>query len=136
LTAAETGHLVLATLHSPSIMQAIERIVGVFEGSIQRQVILQLANSLQGIIAQDLVPSADRCRRVLAYELMVATGALRKIIRDNHLHLMETIVQTGSKEGMILMDSCLYDLYCRCLISYDTALSRARDPSRIAKSPA
>ncbi len=136
LTAAETGHLVLATLHSTSIMQAVERIVGVFEGSIQRQVILQLSNALQGIIAQDLVPSADRCRRVLAYELMSVNSALRKIIRDNHLHLMETVIQTGSKDGMMLMDNCLYDLYCRCLISYDTALSRARDPSRIAKRTA
>src|SRR5436190_15980869 len=69
LTAAETGHLVLATMHSPSVAQAIERIVGVFDGNSQRQIVMQLANSLQGIIAQELLPAADRTRRVLAYEL-------------------------------------------------------------------
>src|ERR1044071_8280597 len=70
LTAAETGHLVLATMHSPSVALAIERIVGVFDGHAQRQIILQLSNALQGIIAQELLPAADRTRRVLAYELI------------------------------------------------------------------
>ncbi|MGA3266295.1 MAG: PilT/PilU family type 4a pilus ATPase [Verrucomicrobiota bacterium] len=131
LTAAETGHLVLATMHSPSVAHAIERIVGVFEGSAQRQVILQLANALQGIIAQDLLPAADRTRRVLAYEFLVANGAVRNMIRENQLHQFENTLQTGRKDGMVLMDNCLYDLYCKCLITYDTALSRARNPDRI-----
>jgi twitching motility protein PilT len=133
LTSAETGHLVLATLHSPNVVHAFERIVGVFEGSAQRQIIVQLANSLQGIIAQDLLPSADRMRRVLAYELLIANSAVRNLIRENNKHLLENIIQTGGREGMVLMDACLYDLYCRCLISYDTALSRARNPDRMAK---
>jgi twitching motility protein PilT len=133
LTAAETGHLVLATLHSPSVSHAFERITGVFEGAAQRQIILQLANTLQGIIAQELLPAADRSRRVLAYELLVANSAIRNLIRENNKHMLETVIQTGGKEGMILMDACLYDLYCRCLISYDTALSRARNPERIVK---
>ncbi|MEW6156479.1 MAG: PilT/PilU family type 4a pilus ATPase [Verrucomicrobiota bacterium] len=133
LTAAETGHLVLATLHSPNVAHAFERITGVFEGSAQRQIIVQLANSLQGIIAQDLLPSTDRSRRVLAYELLIATGAVRNLIRENNKHMLDNLIQTGGKDGMILMDACLYDLYCRCLISYDTALSRARHPDRMAK---
>jgi twitching motility protein PilT len=133
LTAAETGHLVMATLHSPSVIHAVERIVGVFEGSAQRQVILQLANALQGIIAQDLLPAADRQRRILAYELLVVSPAVRNIIRENHLHLLENTIQTGGKDGMMLMDASLYDLYSKCLISYDTALSRARHPDRITK---
>jgi twitching motility protein PilT len=133
LTAAETGHLVLATLHSPSVSHAFERITGVFEGAAQRQIILQLANTLQGIIAQELLPSADRSRRVLAYELLVTNSAIRNLIRENNKHMLETVIQTGGKEGMILMDACLFDLYCRCLISYDTALSRARNPERIIK---
>lgn len=133
LTAAETGHLVLATLHSPSVSHAFERITGVFEGAAQRQIVIQLANTLQGIIAQELLPSADRSRRVLAYELLVANSAIRNLIRENNKHMLETVIQTGGKEGMILMDACLYDLYCRCLISYDTALSRARNPDRIIK---
>jgi twitching motility protein PilT len=133
LTAAETGHLVLATMHSPGVSHAFERITGVFEGSAQRQIVVQLANSLQGIVAQDLLPSADRIRRVLAYELLITNSAIRNLIRENNKHMLETTIQTGGKEGMVLMDSCLHDLYCRCLISYDTALSRARNPDRIAK---
>ncbi len=133
LTAAETGHLVIATLHSPSVVHALERIIGVFEGAAQRQTILQLASCLQGIIAQELVPSVDRARRTLAHELLVANSAVRNVIRENQLHMLETIIQTGGKDGMILLDSCLHDLYCRCLVSYDVALTRARHPERIAK---
>jgi twitching motility protein PilT len=133
LTAAETGHLVLTTLHSPNVAQTMERIVGVFEGPAQRQIILQLANSLQGIIVQDLLPAADRNSRVLAYELLLANGAVRNIIRENQIHMLENCLQTGGKEGMITMDNCLYDLYCRCLISYDTAVSRAKHPDRFSK---
>ncbi len=131
LTAAETGHLVLATMHSPNVSHAMERIVGIFEGSAQRQIILQLANSLQGILAQDLLPSADRSKRVLAYELLVTNNAVRSQIRENNLHHIENSIQMGRKDGMKLMDDCLYDLYCKCAISYDTAVSRARYPERI-----
>jgi twitching motility protein PilT len=83
LTAAETGHLVIATLHSPSVVHALERIVGVFEGAAQRQIILQLSSCLLGILAQELVPSVDRARRTLAYELLVANSAVRNVIREN-----------------------------------------------------
>ncbi|HTV62158.1 MAG TPA: PilT/PilU family type 4a pilus ATPase [Verrucomicrobiae bacterium] len=134
LTAAETGHLVLATMHSPNTAHALERIVGVFEGNAQRQIILQMANALQGIISQDLLPAADRTRRVLAYELLIANNAVRNLIRDGQLHQMENTLQTSRKEGMVLMDNCLYDLYCKCLISYDTAVSRARHPDRILRN--
>jgi twitching motility protein PilT len=133
LAAAETGHLVLATLHSPSVVNALERIVGLFEGNAQRQIILQLSNTLQGIIVQELLPAIDRSRRMLAYELLMVNPAVRQMIRENHLHQLENTMQTGGKEGMVLMDNCLYDLYCKCLISYDTALSRARYPERITK---
>jgi twitching motility protein PilT len=133
LTAAETGHLVLATMHSPSVLHALERIIGVFEGSAQRQIIMQLANSLQGIIAQDLLAATDRSRRVLACEMLVTNGAVRNMIRENQLHQLENVLQMGRKEGMILMDNCLFDLYCKCLISYDTAVSRARNPERILR---
>jgi twitching motility protein PilT len=131
LTAAETGHLVLATMHSPSVSHAIERIVGVFDGNAQRQIVMQMSNALQGIIAQDLLPAADRTRRILAYELLSANNAVRNLIRENQLHQMENLIQTGRKDGMMLMDNCLYDLYCKCLITYDTAVSRARHPDRM-----
>ncbi len=133
LTAAETGHLVLATLHAPSVAHALERIIGVFEGSMQKQVILQLANSFQGVIAQDLLPAVDRNRRVLAYELLLANGAVRNLIRENQLHQLENVVQMGRKEGMVLMDNCLHDLYLKCLITYDVATSRARRPDQFIR---
>jgi twitching motility protein PilT len=133
LTAAETGHLVLATMHSPNVSHALERIVGVFEGNAQRQIILQLANALQAIVAQELLPAADRTRRILAYEMIVANNAVRNLIRENQIHQLENTIQTGRKEGMTLMDNCLYDLYCKCLITYDTALSRARHPEHIIR---
>lgn len=133
LTAAETGHLVLATMHSPNVANALERILGIFDGSAQKQIMLQLANTLQGIIAQDLLPSVDRSRRVLAYELLTATPAVRNMIRENHLHMLENVIQTGAKDGMAVMDASLFDLYARCQISYDTAVSRARHPDRFSK---
>jgi len=120
LTAAETGHLVLATMHSPNVSHALERIIGVFEGSAQRQIVLQLSNALQGIIAQDLLPSAGRTRRVLTYELLVATAGAQLNPRESTPHLENTL-QMGRKEGMVLMDNHLYDLYCKCDITYDTA---------------
>ncbi|HVY70877.1 MAG TPA: PilT/PilU family type 4a pilus ATPase [Verrucomicrobiae bacterium] len=133
LTAAETGHLVIATLHSPSVAHALERVVSVFEGSAQKQIILQLSNALQGVIAQELLPAVDRARRVLAYELLVINGAARNMIRENNLHMLENCIQTGAKDGMVLMDTCLHELYTKCKISYDTALSRARNVERVAK---
>ncbi len=133
LTAAETGHLVMATLHSPSVSLALERMIGVFEGAAQRQIILQLANNLQGILAQELLPSVDRTRRVLAYELLVATNGVRHIIRENQVHQLDNIIQTGRREGMVLFDDCLRDLYSRTLISFDTAMSRARIAERVSR---
>jgi twitching motility protein PilT len=109
----------------------LERIVGVFEGSAQRQIILQLSNALQGIIAQELLPAVDRTRRVLAYEMIAANNAVRNLIRENQLHQLENVMQTGRKEGMVLMDNCLYELYCQCRITYETAISRARHPESI-----
>ena len=129
LTAAETGHLVLSTLHSTSATQAIERITGIFDGSTQKQVILQLANSLQGIIVQQLLPSADRTHRVLAYEVLIATAAIRNIIREGQLHSLENCLQTSARDGMNTMDACLLGLYQETRITYDTALSRARHPA-------
>ena len=118
LIAAETGHLVLATMHSPNVSHALERIMGVFDGTAQRQIIMQLANAMQGIIAQDLLPAADRTRRVSAYELIVANGAVRNLIRENQVHQLENTIQTGRKEGMTLMDDCCTQPGLKCLIMY------------------
>lgn len=132
ITAAETGHLVLATLHSSSTAQALERIISIFEGNLQRQIIMQLANTLQGIVSQDLLPSVDG-GRALACELLIANGAVRHTIRESQFHQLEHCLQTGAREGMVLMDTSLHDLYLRCKVTRDTALSRARHPDLFAK---
>ena len=133
LTAAETGHLVLATLHTPNTMQTIERITAVFPAAQQPQVVLQLANSLQAVITQNLIPRADKQGRVLAYEVLIATQAVRNIIREGHFHLLPSAIETGRKDGMITMDQCLEDLYQKGLITYDQAVSRARMPDRFTR---
>ncbi len=131
ITAAETGHLVLATLHTPNVMQAVERITGVFPPAQSRQILLQLANSLQGIIAQDLIPRIDRKGRVLATEVLIANTAVRNMIREDNAHKLENVIVTGRKQGMCTMDSALIELYQKAIISYDSAVTRLRDPSQI-----
>jgi hypothetical protein len=123
----------ILTLHSPSVTHALERMVGVFEGGVQRQIILQLANVLQGIIAQKLLPSVDRNRRALAYELLLMNGAVRSIVRENQLHQLDNVIQMSRREGMVLMDNCLHDLYLRCQISYDVAIGNARHPDVVVR---
>ena len=133
VTAAETGHLVIATLHTPNAMQTVERIVAVFPPEQQHQIVAQLANSLQAVIAQLLLPRVDKKGRVLATEILVANMAVRSIIRENDLHKLQTAMETGQKYGMRMMDACLLDLYERAEISYDTALSHARHAESIRR---
>jgi len=127
LTAAETGHLVLATLHTPDAVQTIQRIFGVFPASQQNSIIFQISNSLQAIIAQNLLPRADGKGQVLACEVCVVTPAIRKVIRDGDANLITNEIQMGKKFGMQTMDMALLDLYQRGEITYDTAVSCARD---------
>jgi len=123
LTAAETGHLVLATLHTPDAPQTIERIIDVFPPHQQQQVKLQLASALQGVIAQRLLPRADGEGRVLATEIMVATPGVRNLIREHAIEQMPTSIQTGSAHGMHTMDKCLQKFYQQGIITYETALN-------------
>ena len=128
LTAAETGHLILATIHTPDVIQTVDRIIDVFPPHAQNQVRLQLANTIQGVIAQQLLPVVGGKGRVAAYEILVATMAIRKIIRSSKNEQITTAIQTGQDQGMITMDKCLKQLYQKGLISYDVALSKARFP--------
>ena len=134
LTAAETGHLVLATLHTPNAFQTVERITAVFPAGQQQQIVLQLSNSLQAVITQNLVLRADRKGRALAYEVLIANSAVRNMIRENNIHHLPNAVETGRKDQMITMDRCLEDLYQRAVITYDAAVSRARDPASIGRA--
>jgi twitching motility protein PilT len=130
LTAAETGHLVLATLHTPDSVQTIQRIYGAFPSEQQNHITYQLSNSLQAIIAQNLLPRVDGKGQVLACEICIATPAMRKLIRDGESHLMINEIQMGKKFQMQSMDMALLDLYQRGEISYDAAVSCARDQNQ------
>jgi twitching motility protein PilT len=131
LIAAETGHLVLATLHTPDSVQTIQRIYSVFPAQQQNAITVQLANSLQAIVSQKLLPRADGNGRILACEVCIATPAVRNHIREGQVHQLYNEMQTGKKHQMQTMDSCLVALYQRGEINYDTALSNARDPAHI-----
>lgn len=119
ITAAETGHLVLASLHSGSATQTIARIIDVFPPEQQNQIRIQLANSLQGVISQQLVPRADNKGRVVACEILVTTPAVRNLIRENKVHQIYSVLQTGAAYGMITMEKSLRNLYEKGLISLD-----------------
>jgi hypothetical protein len=123
--------LVLATLHTPDSIQTIQRIFSVFPPEQQNAIITQLANSLQAIIAQKLLPRADGKGRVLACEICIATPAVRHLIREHKLHQLYTEMQTNRKLQMQTMDSALLELYQEGEITYDMALSHAREPDVI-----
>lgn len=131
LTAAETGHLVLATLHTPDCVQTVQRIFSVFPAEQQNSIIMQIANSLQAVIAQKLVPRSDGAGQILATEVCIATNAIRNQIRSRDIHLIYNEIQTGRKYQMQTMDTALTELYQRGEITYDTALSHARDPEQL-----
>jgi len=124
ITAAETGHLVLASLHSGSAAQTVERVVDVFPPHQQAQVRIQLANCLQGIITQQLIPLADNSGRVVAAEIMLATPAVRNLIRENKIHQLYSAIQTGSGVGMITMEKDIKQLLQQKRITYEEAFKR------------
>ncbi len=129
LTAAETGHLVLATLHTPDATSTIDRIIDVFPSHAQEQIRIVLASCIQGVIAQQLLPRVDGNGRILATEVLIATPAIRNIIREAKTEQVPTIIQTGAEMGMQLMDTTLTSLYVKGIISYETALNRIKDIS-------
>lgn len=127
LTAAETGHLVLATLHTPDSAQTIERIIDVFPAHQQQQVRLQLSACLQGVVCQRLLPRAEGQGRVMATEVLVATPAVRNLIREKSVEQIPTAIQTGSQYGMHTMDSSLKNLFEQGIITYEDALSQVKN---------
>ncbi len=131
ITAAETGHLVLSTLHTSDAAQTIDRIVDVFPPEQQRQVTTQLANCLAAVLCQQLIPRADGKGRAVAYELLIANAAVRNCIRDHQIHQIPSMLQIGGKEGMITMDACLAGLYGRGVISEEEARRRMKDPRNL-----
>ncbi|MCK4267547.1 MAG: Flp pilus assembly complex ATPase component TadA, partial [Actinomycetia bacterium] len=131
LTAAETGHLVFATLHTQDAPQTINRIIDVFPPHQQHQVRLQLASSLQCVVSQQLLPSIESGGRVVASELLIPTPGIRNMIREAKTHQISNAMQTGQKYGMQTMDNSLATLYRKGKISLDVALSQAVDPQEV-----
>ncbi|MGB8650123.1 MAG: type IV pilus twitching motility protein PilT [Mycobacteriales bacterium] len=124
LTAAETGHLVMATLHTQDAAQTIDRVIDVFPPHQQQQVRVQLAGAIQGVVCQQLVRTADGKGRVVATEVLVATPAIRNLIREGKTHQIYSAMQAGAKHGMATMDQHLAELVKKGKITYDAALEK------------
>lgn len=125
ITAAETGHLVFATLHTTDAIQTVDRVVDVFPTYQQQQVRMQLAVNLLGIVSQTLLKRADGKGRVAAFEVLVAVAAVRNLIREAKTHQLGSMIQTGSKHGMVTLDQSLASLVKRGLITYEEGLLKA-----------
>ena len=133
LIVAETGHLVLATLHTSDAVQTVNRIVDVFPAHQQNQVRVQLSLELLGVVSQQLIPKASGRGRVLASEVLIVNHAVRSLVREQKIHQMYSVIQTGQKEGMRTMNQSLYDLYVSRVITLDEALARSSDPDDLLR---
>jgi twitching motility protein PilT len=133
ITAAETGHLVLSTLHTLGGAKTVDRIIDVFPPHQQEQIRVQLASVLEGIISQQLVIKKDGVGRVGAFEVLTATPAIRNMIREGKTYQIPSVIQTGSKFGMTSMDKALENLYLENKISKEKAMFYAFDPDALKK---
>jgi twitching motility protein PilT len=134
LTVSETGHLTFATLHTNTAAQTINRIIDVFPPHQQEQIRVQLSFVLEGIISQQLLPKKSGDGRVLALEILIPTPAIRNLIREDKVHQIYSMMQTGQERiGMQTMNQSLYELYTKGLISYEVALSKSPLPDEFIK---
>ncbi len=133
ITAAETGHLVFATLHTNNAAESVDRMIDVFPPGQQEQIRVQLSNNLQAIVSQQLLPRAGAPGRVPAIEVMLASPAIRNLIREAKTHQIPSMIQTSGNMGMITMDQSLRDLYLKGYIALDEAMSRAINTEELKK---
>jgi len=133
LTAAETGHLVLTTLHTPGTTEAINRFIDVFPPHQQQQVRIQLSIALEGIIYQLLLPRADNSGRTVAIEVMAASSAIRNLIREGKTYQMMNIIQTGTQAGMQTLNQSLVELFKTGVITREQALARSMDTEELSE---
>ena len=131
LTAAETGHLVFATLHTQSAPQTIDRVIDVFPAEQQDQVRVQLASTLQGVVTQNLVQTADGRGRVAALEILIPDDAVRNLIRTAKVEQIYSVMQTSTSRGMVTMEQSLADLILRNVITADVGFSRSSRPDQL-----
>jgi twitching motility protein PilT len=129
ITASETGHLVLATLHTTNASRTLDRLLDVFPSEQQEHIRVMVAESLRGVVSHQLIPKKDGTGRVLALEILTNTPAVANVIREAKTFMLPGIIQTGKKQGMRLMDDSLIDLYDRGLISAEEAYERADQKS-------
>jgi len=129
ITAAETGHLVFATLHTVDSVQTVDRVIDVFPIHTQQQIRMQLSVNLVGVVSQTLVRRADNRGRIAAFDVMVATPAIRNLIRENKSFQIGSIIQTGSRQKMNTLDQSLAKLVERRLVAREDARSKAKDPN-------
>jgi twitching motility protein PilT len=132
ITAAETGHLVFATLHTTGAARTVDRIVDAFPTNRQEQIRTQLASTIQAVISQLLLPRADQRGRVAAFEVMIATPSIRALIRDNKTFRITSDIQTGARHGMVTMDASLLSLFEQGVISYEEVITKCQDTDGIA----
>lgn len=132
ITAAETGHLVFSTLHTIGAAATIDRIIDVFPPYQQSQIRSQLALVLEGVISQQLIPTPNGKGRKAAFEVMLATPAVRNLIRESKTHQLSSVMQTNKKNGMQTMDDALYDLYMQRFIDREQALAYAQEPINLS----
>jgi len=133
ITAAETGHLVLGTLHTTGCANAIDRMIDIFPPHQQQQVRVQLSMIVEGVIFQNLIPKATGSGRVLALEIMTGTPAIRHLIREGKTHMLPNAIQSGAEDGMISFDQSLRDLYLQGLISLEYAMAAAFNPEELER---
>lgn len=133
ITAAETGHLVFATLHTTGAARTVDRIVDAFPTTQQAQIRTQLASGLVGVISQLLLVRKDKPGRVASFEVMISTPAIEALIRDNKTYRITSEIQTGAKYGMITMDAYLMALYEANQIGYEDLVTKAQDPGGIVQ---
>ncbi|MFP3904640.1 MAG: type IV pilus twitching motility protein PilT [Armatimonadota bacterium] len=133
ITCAETGHLVMATLHTNSAAESVDRMIDVFPAQEQEQIRVQLSNNLVAIASQQLLPRAGEPGRVAAIEIMVATSAIRNLIRENKAHQITSVLQTSAEVGMQTMDQALADLYKQSLITFEVGKQRSQNPQEFEK---
>ena len=131
ITAAETGHLVFATLHTTGAARTVDRIVDAFPTNQQEQVRTQLSSSLVAAISQLLLVRVDRPGRIAAFEIMIATPSIRSLIRDNKTFRITSDIQTGARWGMVTLDTHLLALYQQGIISYEDVITKAQDPDGV-----
>jgi twitching motility protein PilT len=135
ITAAETGHLVFATLHTNSASKTIDRIIDIFPSGQQAQVRTMLSESIEGVVAQTLLPAKDGKGRVAALEVLVGVPALRNLIREDKTAQILSVIQTGAQHGMISLDQHLRDLVMQGKLSRDVAMKHSSNP-RLFEAPA